>query len=213
MTDIRIFNGLTTLSESNKVLSERLASLGPRADLAELRDIFERFGVTTRIGLALLHKHFTVEEGERVVEFGHVSTPWPVPDDGRVAGGYVVPRSWRFWDGSLEPYEFGFNHPGQEEYDDVDLPDDFVRQLQDFLTEANLLDVLGICAIGPAENVGRIEKNRGRVNFTVPAASPQDLDVRSTPTHSPSVWSFDCKVGLNDATIKLARACLVCPSH
>jgi len=88
-----------------------------------------------------------------------------------------------------------------------------LKQLQDFLAEANLLDVLGICAIGPAEMVGRIEKNRGRVNFTVPAASPQDLDVRLTPPHSPSVWSFDCKAGLNDATIRLARACWVCPRH
>jgi hypothetical protein len=73
--------------------------------------------------------------------------------------------------------------------------------------------VLGICAIGEAKTVGKIEKNRGRVNFIVPAAGPQGLDVTLTPTHSPSVWSFDCKVCLEDATIKLARACWVRPRH
>jgi hypothetical protein len=136
-----------------------------------------------------------------------------VPADGKVAGGYVVGRSWRFWNGALEPYEFGFNHPGQEDYDHVNLPPEFVSLLQAFLAETGLIDVLGICAIGEAEAVGKIEKNRGRVNFTVPAAGPRDLDVSLTPTHSPSVWSFDCKVGLEDATIKLARACWVCPRH
>ncbi|KAK2591795.1 hypothetical protein QQS21_010496 [Conoideocrella luteorostrata] len=213
MTDIDIFNSLTTLSESNQVLNQRLVALGPGSDLAELRDIFQRFDATESIGLALLHKHFSISPGERVVEFGHVSTPWPVPADGKVAGGYVVPRSWRFWNGNLEPYEFGFNHPGQEDYEDVLLPVDFVEQLRAFLSKTNLLDVLGVCVIGAAEIVGRIEKNRGRVNFTVPAAGPEDLDVTVTPTHSPSVWSFDCKSGLNDATIKLARACWVCPKH
>lgn len=177
------------------------------------RDIFEQFKVTNNIGLALLHKHFSINDGERVVEFGNVSTPWPVPNDGKMAGGYLVPRSWRFWDDQLEPYEFGFNHPGQEDYADFSLPAGFVEKLRSFLTEANLTEVLGICAIGSAELTGRIEKNRGRVNFTVPAASPQDLDTSMSPTHSPSVWSFDCKNGLNDATIKLARACWVCPKH
>ncbi|KAF4445054.1 hypothetical protein FACUT_256 [Fusarium acutatum] len=213
MWHIDVFNSLSTLGESNKLLSERLAKLGDRADLAELRDIFQQFEVTDTVGLALLHKHFSIEEGERVVEFGHVSTPWPVPPDGRTAGGYLVPRSWRFWDDMLEPYEFGFNHPGQEEYKDVPLPAGFVERLRAFLAETNLLDVLGICVIGEDEVVGRIEKNRGRVNFTVPASRPEDLSVDLTPTHSPSVWSFDCKSGLNDATIKLARACWVCPKH
>jgi hypothetical protein len=37
MWHIDVFNSLSTLSESNKLLSERLAKLGDRADLAELR--------------------------------------------------------------------------------------------------------------------------------------------------------------------------------
>lgn len=165
------------------------------------------------IGLGLLHKHYSIVEGEQVVEFGHVSTPWPVPADGKVAGGYLVPRSWRFLQHKLEPYEFGFNHPGQEDYHNEDLPAAFVRDVGLFLYSTNLDDVLGICAIGTAELEGRIEKNRGRVNFTVPAANPGELDARQRPEHSPSVWAFDCKSGLNDSTIKLARVCWVCPKH
>ncbi|KAF1347049.1 hypothetical protein BDV97DRAFT_400918 [Delphinella strobiligena] len=120
--NISVFNSLTSLSEANEILQERLATLGERADLAELRDIFERYNISGSVGLSLLHKHYSIVEGEQVVEFGHVSTSWPVPPDGKVAGGYLVPRSWRFLQHNLMPYEFGFNHPGQEDYRNEDLP-------------------------------------------------------------------------------------------
>lgn len=35
--NISVFNSLTSLSEANEILQERLATLGERADLAELR--------------------------------------------------------------------------------------------------------------------------------------------------------------------------------
>jgi len=214
MTDISVFNSLSTLSEANEVLRARLAILGEKADLAGLKAIFDKYDISRRVGLSLLHKHYSIVEGERVVEFGHVSTPWPVPADGRVAGGYVVPRSWRFIDHKLEAYEFGFNHPGEESYDD-DMPPNFVHDVETFLSENHLEDVLGICAIGTADLEGRIEKNRGRVNFTVPAQSPDEMDVNITPEHSPSVWTFagDCKAEMKNSTIQLARACWVCPRH
>ncbi len=177
------------------------------------RDIFERYDVASEVGLSLLHKHFTIEEGEMVVEFGHVSTPWPVPPNGKVAGGHVVPRSWRFMSGKLVPYEFGFNHPAQSEYKEYDLPTGFVEEVAIFLSDTDLDDVIGICAIGSAEVEGRIELNRGRVNFTVPPSKPEDMDVRLVPEHAPSVWAFDCKTGLRDTTMTLARVCWVCPKH
>ena len=174
---------------------------------------YERYNMSRCVGLSLLHRHFTIFEGERVVEFGHVSTAWPVPADGKVAGGYVVPRSWRFLNHKLEAYEYGFNHPGQEDYGHTELPPGFVSEVDTFLSENKLDDVLGICSIGSADLEGRIEKNQGRVNFTVPAGSIKEMDTRMTPEHAPSVWSFDCQSGLGDATIKLARACWVCPRH
>ncbi|KPM36279.1 hypothetical protein AK830_g10292 [Neonectria ditissima] len=167
-----VFNSLSTLSEANKVLKERLDALGSRADLAELRDIFEQHQVTEDVG----SPYFT-------------STS-PLPKESASSNSDTSrPHGQSLW--MLEPYEFGFNHPGQEEYDPVEMPTGFVTKLHSFLAETNLLDVLGICTIGQAESVGRIEKNRGRVNFTVPAVSPQDLDAATNPSHSPSVWSFD----------------------
>lgn len=129
-----------------------------------------------------------------------------------------MPRFWRFVEHSLQPYEFGFNHPGQEEYDEMAFPDGFVAEVEAFLSETALDEVLGLCAIGEAEVMGRIEKNRGRVNFTVPpvgmpVAGNGEVDIAAIPEHRVSVWSFDCKSGLRDSTLKLARACWVCPRH
>ncbi|KAJ2895033.1 hypothetical protein MKZ38_006988 [Zalerion maritima] len=216
MKHIDVFNSLRSLGDANKILNQRLGELGTdRADLSELRDIFEKFHLTEHVGLILLHRHYFLNEGEKVVAFGHVSTPWPVPDTAgdTVSGGHLVPRSWRFLHHEPVAYEFGFNHPGQEEYSRLDLPDGFVREVDAFLADAQLDEVLGICAIGAAEVEGRVEKTLGRVNFTVPPSSPSEMDATLTPDYRPSVWSFDCKSSLRDTTIKLARACWVCPKH
>ncbi|KAL2689457.1 hypothetical protein Neosp_003511 [[Neocosmospora] mangrovei] len=83
-----------------------------------------------------------------------------------MAGGYLAPQPWRFWNDELELYEFGFSHPGQEDYNMVEVLDAFVEQLRSFLSEVNLLDVLGICALGHSELTGRLGKTLGRVNWT-----------------------------------------------
>ncbi|KAH7271716.1 hypothetical protein B0J15DRAFT_461736 [Fusarium solani] len=82
---------------------------------------FERCYISEKVDFILLRKHFSIVEEERAAEFNHVSIPWLIPTDGKVAGGYVVPRPWRFWDDKLEPYEFDFNHPGQEDYNLVEM--------------------------------------------------------------------------------------------
>ncbi|EEU47022.1 uncharacterized protein NECHADRAFT_78026 [Fusarium vanettenii 77-13-4] len=125
----------------------------------------------------------------------------PVP--ARRQDGRRLPRApaWCFWDDELEPYEFGFNHPGQEDYNMAEVPDAFVEQLRSFLSEANLLDVLGICALGHSELTGRLGKTRGRINFMLPFVNPPNFDVNANPNHAAAVWSFSCRDGLKDATI------------
>lgn len=163
----------------------------------------------------MLHRHFDIQPGERVVEFGNVSTPWMVADEERLNGGRIVPRSWRFLDGKLRAYEYGFNHPGQQDYSEADLPPAFVHEVGAFLTEASLDGVLGLNSIG-GQDTGRIELNGGRVNFTVPAVGlpvTADGEVDYAAEHRPTVWSFGCTKGLGDTKMKLARACLWCPKR
>lgn len=205
-----IFNELPSLHESNTRLSMQLASMGERSDLAELKTIFEEHGVQLRLGLALLHNHFKIDPGERVVEYGNVSTPWQVPANGNVFGGVTVPRSWRFLEGELQAYEYGFNINGDEMYDTEEVPEDFARQVGGFLTDNGLADILGICTMD-GDDGGRVEKTVGRVSVTVPVRRGGDGNgVEDLHGNIEAVWSFDCKRGLESAVMKLARVCLNC---
>jgi len=208
--DPQMFNSLPTLEQANDNLLEQLSKLGSRGDLAELRDIYERHQVGDRLGLVLLHRHFSIEDHEHVVEYGHVSTPWPLLPESPFAGGQTVPRSWRFIDQTPVPYEFGFNHPQEQLYDVDGLPDLFVDDVARFLKDTSLDAVLGVCTLGPEIGRGRIETTRGRVSITVPISD--ELNARLLDSdHTPAVWAFGCNIGMENTTIKLARACWVCP--
>jgi hypothetical protein len=58
-----------------------------------------------------------------------------------------------------------------------------------------------------------VRRAEGDINFTVPAASNADLGIAAIPDRRLSVWSFDCKAGLRDAIVELARVSWVCPKQ
>lgn len=175
--------------------------------------------MTERLGLTLLHRHYTIEEHERVVEYGHVATPWPVTGNNVVSAGRIVPRAWMFSGTGPIPYEYGFNSEGEDLYSNFDFPDGFVAEFTSFLEQYDLQDSFGICTMGEAEWTGRVERTIGRVSVTVPMAGLQEAIEekeaveRILDDYVPSVWSFDCKIGLESATMKLARNCLWCPNR
>jgi len=204
-----VFNSLPDLHDANARLSKQLALMGEKADLAELRDIFEEHGVQSRLGLTLLHHHFEVSPGERVVEFGNISTPWPVPANGHIFGGITVPRSWRFLDGELRAYEYCFNIAGEETYDTEEVPKGFIKQANAFLTDNGLADILGICTM-VASDEGMVEKTAGRVSIQVPITGVKGDGVGGLHNDIEAVWSFSCHRGLESTTMKLARACKQC---
>lgn len=184
------------------------------------RAIFEQHDVQSRIGLTLLHHHFEIGPGEKVVEYGNVSTPWVVPDDNRIVGrlftGFAVPRSWRFQDGNLRPYEYGFNVEGENLYDTRELPPRFVEDVKTFLEANGLDDTLGLCTMGTS-NDARVEKTIGRVSITVPMETVVQTGPPLVRSHmndyTEAVWSFDCIAGVESSVIKLARYCLWCPDE
>lgn len=159
--------------------------------------------------------------GERVVEYGNVSTPWPVPDNGVVTGrlfnGVTVPRTWKFIDGNLEPTEYGFNVEGEELYDSAPIPEPFIEDTRSFLVDNGLEDILGICTMGTS-NDARVEKTIGRVSITVPMDTVVGGGSPLVRSHmndmnefTEAVWSFDCIAGMESSVFKLARFCLWCP--
>jgi len=60
-------------------------------------------------GVQLLHNHFELKEGEKLVDRNNQATGWKLDDGDKLMGGQVAPISWRFLRGQgLMPYEFEF---------------------------------------------------------------------------------------------------------
>ncbi len=72
--------------------------------LAEVRDVLAKHGKRERFGVALLHKHFDMEEGEVLVEEtdkdARELTIRPMKQD---EAGNTVPTIWKLGDGVCQP--------------------------------------------------------------------------------------------------------------
>jgi hypothetical protein len=74
-----------------------------------LRDIFRKYRVEKTLGLSLVHRHFDLSFGERLVEYENVAAPWVLDDVDPQLHQYLQPKSWAFVDDQLYPYEYSFN--------------------------------------------------------------------------------------------------------
>lgn len=78
---------------------------GDLAVLEEIRAVIDRHGYHNRFGIALLHKHFDVHDGEVALEEtdeeARVSTVRVVEDDGDDANR--IGTMWRFKKGTADP--------------------------------------------------------------------------------------------------------------
>ncbi|KAF8448494.1 hypothetical protein BDZ91DRAFT_751950 [Kalaharituber pfeilii] len=145
----------------------------------------------------MLHRHFSMEPNELLVEYGNVATPWPVLPPTvnsfdaleeyppTVFGGKLVPRCWKVHNGSLIPTEFGYNPQGADygsdqklgpkgRYSEVEFDSGFVTAIVNTLVERNLQDIFGITVVDNVELDGimGIERTIGRVSITLPVTIP-----------------------------------------
>jgi hypothetical protein len=138
------------------------------------RALFFKHNVYEELSVSLIHRHFAMKGDERLVEFGSVSTPWPGSKTGSVmAAGHIMPRSWRFVNGKLMPYEFGFNESSRDiVYKDLPNKPEFYADFGSLLEKHKLTDLLGLQLNTDMvdEASVKFEKTFDRANviFTVP---------------------------------------------
>jgi hypothetical protein len=89
----------------------------------------------------LNHRHFDLEDDEKLVERGYISTPWPLRHAPQYVTSRISPRTWAFIDGKMEPYEYMYREDTSEEQ--FTLPPDFVSALHGALEKHSMLDRLG----------------------------------------------------------------------
>jgi hypothetical protein len=97
MTD-HLLSGLL-VNELPNINDVHALNIDDQACLAELRGVLQRYGLTHRFGIALLHKHFEVEVDEVLVEHCDVSartlTASPMKRASLVPGNSVT-TLWKF---------------------------------------------------------------------------------------------------------------------
>jgi len=75
------------------------------ADMGPLRDVFKKYEMQNMCGLALLHRHYAIEEGEMLVEKINSVNSATMPMKAKDAPK-VVPHLWKFYRGKWYPCEF-----------------------------------------------------------------------------------------------------------
>lgn len=166
-----------------------------REHLDTLGEVFRRHRVEKTFGLGLLHRHFTVESGERMV---HRSSEQGIEAKvERSHGGY--PCSWQFQDGALLPLEFTHHDLGAS---GPPTPA-FLEDLESVLTSLNLEGTLGLASL-----VESGEHDSGYVETTDEAARcSMRARTHTLPAGVETLWAFDRKSDNGPRAVVVCTAC------
>lgn len=124
-----------------------------------MKDLFRRHKVEGVIGLALLHKHLILEDGERLTDVRGTSNPltfelgrqsvWKVGSDGRK----LVPLEF-----SIAQRDIDWQMPSMQE---------FLTEFSELLGTHNAENILGLCSYPGDGYPGRVEFTVGRSNINL----------------------------------------------
>ncbi|OAP62532.1 hypothetical protein AYL99_01759 [Fonsecaea erecta] len=134
----------------------------------EIGELFYKHDVYRDLAVCLLHRHFPMTDGEKLVEFGSVASPWSYrQQDTDLMGGRVKARSWMFRKGRLLAYEFGYdNTRSGSTYGDLPEKPAFYLEFGQLLERNHLEDILGLTLLGDGLQPGtmKLEKTFGNTN-------------------------------------------------
>lgn len=148
-----------------------------------IRSFFLKHDIHKEWGIVLLHKHFDISPGDRLVEFGNTSTPWRAETKDSTFekyGGLVVPRSYKLLDGQFTPYEFAYM-PGTIPGKNVEIPEGVGKLLQSLGAE----HILGLRFLEGRQPDFNVEVTEHNANVMVPRGCMPD------DTLIPAVWIFE----------------------
>jgi hypothetical protein len=131
-----VFNTLHSLHDADAEFKERNAATIMNSVLA---GIFTKHNVNSHVGVQLLHRHFRLDNDERLVDAGGASVPWS-NEGSEALDSRILPVSWAFEGFAYHPYEFKFFPPTQELHEPV-LPVPFLVEFNEALKAHNLQGV------------------------------------------------------------------------
>ena len=99
--DVKHYNSLSPISDA----SERLCAIPNRVEaFGEIAKVFLEHRVQDVLGVILLHNHFSMKPGQKLVALGNVATPWDVNTASETLMK-VNGTSFRFVNGAITPYK------------------------------------------------------------------------------------------------------------
>jgi len=183
-----------------------------------IKDVFWKHNVQDHLALTIAHRHFDLNEDEKIVEHGPVSTPWALTEGSsanlRQMGGVIHPKTWAFLDGELFPYEYSFTIADKNSSVlEPSFTKQFVTDFYDVLCEENLEDCLGLIwpdipILQAPDGVG-MEATIGRVSITT-----EMHEIPPRNDYIETTWHFALYGEENEGELgsKLQRVCLRCCS-
>jgi hypothetical protein len=176
------FNTLPSLHDADAKFKERNVAAIMNSVLA---GIFTKHNVDDFLGVQLLHRHFSLDNDERLVDVGGASVPWS-NDGSEALDSRILPVSWAFEGDTYHPYEFRFVPPAQE-LCEPDVPEPFFFEFNEALKAHNLQGVLGIRSL--KTSYGKkpgMEITKGRSNITY----DYDSDAAEDDNAIEASWGF-----------------------
>jgi len=162
------YDSLPSLHHAAKLLDEN----AKKHLFEDIRQLFLDNNVYDKYGVSLLHKHFPINETERLVDCRHTSAAWTVghemTDMVEKYEGFIVPRSFRFSNEGPIPYEFAFSST-KPLYDEA-----FQLKMLDMLHKLGLQEVFGLRYLDEYDPELSMEITEGNTNIMMPRGSVAD---------------------------------------
>ncbi|CCX12357.1 Similar to hypothetical protein FOXB_14048 [Fusarium oxysporum Fo5176]; acc. no. EGU75452 [Pyronema omphalodes CBS 100304] len=178
-----------------------------KINFVNYRGIFRRYSMHSTLGVILLHRHFLLNQDEKLIEYPGVSTPWTVGiSSSSIVGGRITPRCWSISsDKQLQPTEFRFVIPGDDLFE-PDFPEDFIDDFYGFLLRRGLAALMGLTMFNATDAISgnrEVERTIRRISVTIPVQEAQFEGVEAA-------WTFGCQENLSDSQFLNARVWWVC---
>jgi hypothetical protein len=161
---------------------------GTKVIESSIRELFIRHGMCNQFGVTLLHRHFDLDQSERLVEVGKTSTPWGPSAYENTYLGKVIPQAFIFSaPGQLVPFEYTFfTHEAMNSGTIIDISSAtkaFVDDLETLLLLFQLEKVLGLRTRPETSAKYEVEFTVDRANIFIELENP-------TPNSVVTSWYF-----------------------
>lgn len=154
------FNSLPDIVESSEAFQEECRT---KKTLSDICGLFLKHRVHLIYGLGLVHQHFDLEDGEKLVNIGNVAIPLKTD----FASTSFAATRWAFHGQGIIPYEFSID----ARQIDMTQHSGFIHELGKLIHSRGLANNLGLCLLDSISDTTKgptMEFTSGRANITLP---------------------------------------------